>query len=220
MKNILCYGDSNTWGNIAGSRNPELMLAKRFDRDTRWTGVLQKLLGNDFHVIEEGLNGRNTSFDETKFVRPSRNGLAMLPLILETHYPLDVVVLMLGTNDSIVDFKASVEQTTLAMQKMIHYIRGSHLGSDFGAPDVLLVAPAPIHRVNSYLFDTFFDDSSVAKTQELAKHYRKLADQENCAFLDAGQVIKVGDIDGVHFDADNHHKLAEAVHAQIKKMVV
>jgi lysophospholipase L1-like esterase len=69
------------------------------------------------------------------------------------------------------------------------------------------------------LFDTFFNDSSVAKTQELAKHYRKLADQENCAFLDAGQVIKVGDIDGVHFDADNHHKLAEAIHAQIKKMV-
>jgi lysophospholipase L1-like esterase len=166
--NILCYGDSNTWGNIAGSRNAKLMLAKRFDRSVRWTGILQKLLGDNFYVIEAGLNGRNTSMDETRFNRPSRNGLATFPLILEMHYPLDLVILMLGTNDAIIDFNATPEQSTLAIQKMIHYVKNSHFGNDFCAPQILLMSPAPIRRVNSNEFNSFFDDASIAKTQQLS----------------------------------------------------
>ncbi len=219
MQNILCYGDSNTWGNIAGSRNMELMLAKRFDRNVRWTGVLQKLLGDDFYVIEAGLNGRNTSFDETKFVRPSRNGLATLPLILEMNYPIDLVIFMLGTNDAMIDFNATPEQTTLAMQKMLRFVKTSHFGQNFQAPNTLLIAPAPIHKINSNDFNLFFDDSSIAKTKGLATHYAKLAAQESCTFLDAGQIVKVGD-DGVHIEADSHKDLAKAIASKIQKMIL
>jgi lysophospholipase L1-like esterase len=219
MINILCYGDSNTWGNIAGSRNAELMLAKRFDRGVRWTGVLQTLLGNDFYVIEAGLNGRNTSFDETRFSRPSRNGLKTLPLILEMNYPVDVVIFMLGTNDAVKDFKATPNQTTDAMQKMIRFVKECHLGQNFQAPNILLIAPAPIHKINSADFNTFFDDSSIAKTKELATHYARLAAEEGCSFLDAGQIVKVSDEDGVHIESESHKNLAKAIAKEVRKMI-
>jgi len=219
MINILCYGDSNTWGNIAGSRNIELMLAKRFDRDVRWTGVLQKLLGNDFYVIEAGLNGRNTSFDEIRFSRPSRNGLKTFPLILEMNYPVDLVIFMLGTNDAIIDFNATPNQTTQAMQKMLRFVKASHFGQNFQAPNALLIAPAPIHKIDSADFNTFFDDSSIAKTKELAGLYAKLAAEEGCSFLDAGQIVKVSDDDGVHIEAESHKNLANAIAHEIRKMI-
>lgn len=218
MKNILCYGDSNTWGNIAGSRNIELMLAKRFDRSVRWTGVLQKLLGDDYYVIEAGLNGRNTSFNETKFSRPSRNGLETFPLILEMNYPVDLVIFMLGTNDAIIDFNATPSQTTAAMQKMIRFVKASHFGQNFEAPNILLIAPAPIHRIDSPDFNVFFDDSSIAKTKELAAHYATLAAEEECSFLDAGQIVKISDDDGVHIEAESHKKLADAIANEIRKI--
>ncbi|HEV2614574.1 MAG TPA: GDSL-type esterase/lipase family protein [Gammaproteobacteria bacterium] len=217
MINILCYGDSNTWGNIAGSRNAELLLAKRFDRNIRWTGVLQKLLGEKYHIIEAGLNGRNTAFDETRFVRPSRNGLATLPLILEMHYPLDLVIIMLGTNDAIMDFNATPEQTTIAIQKMIRFIKTSHLGKAFSAPKVLLISPAPIIQNNSEGFKVFFNQESITKTQQLAYYYKKLAHQESCLFIDAAKIATVSDDDGVHIEAESHRKLAEVIATAVQK---
>lgn len=218
MKNILCYGDSNTWGNIAGSRNAELMLARRFDRNMRWTGVLQKLLGNDFYVIEGGLNGRNTSFDETRFIRPSRNGLATLPLILEMNYPLDLVIIMLGTNDFLIDYDSTPEQTTAAIKKMLHLVKNSHFGHEFSAPQTLLIAPAPIHKIDSTDFNLFFNDSSIVKNQQLAAHYANLAAQEGITFLDAGKIVKISDNDGVHIEANSHSDLAVAITTEIKKI--
>lgn len=216
MKNILCYGDSNTWGNIAGSRNKELLLAKRYERGVRWTGVLQQTLGDNYYVIEAGLNGRNTSFDETRFVRPSRNGLATLPLILEMNYPLDLVLLMLGTNDFIIDYNASPEQTTLAIQKMIHVVKASHFGPNYSAPQILLVAPVPIVKIDSADFDLFFNDAAVIKTKQLSDLYRNLASTEQCDFFDAGEIAKVSHDDGVHIERDSHEVLAKAIAKKIE----
>lgn len=220
MKNILCYGDSNTWGNIAGSRDRELLLAKRFDRGIRWTSILQELLGNNFYVIEAGLNGRNTSFDETRFVRPSRNGLATLPLVLEMNYPLDIVIFMLGTNDTIIDFNSTPEQTTFAMERMINFVKKSHLGQNFQAPQVLLISPAPIHRINSPDFDLFFNDESITKSQQLAELYAKLAEKEDCQFIDAGSIVKISNDDGVHIDRDSQKNLAVAIAKKINEIIL
>lgn len=215
MKNILCYGDSNTWGNTAGSRNKEYMLVERFARGIRWTSVLQEILGNDYFVIEAGLNGRNTSFDETRFSRPSRNGFATLPLILEMNYPLDLVILALGTNDAIIDFNATPAQTTFAIQKMIHFIKESHFGPKFKAPKILLIAPAPIHKIDSVDFNLFFDDSSIIKTQQLGQYYAELAKLEDCPFIDAGKIVKVSEEDGVHIEAASHTDLAKVIAEKI-----
>ncbi len=97
MKNILCYGDSNTWGYIAGKFDMTTMYMERYPRTIRWTGRLQKLLGDDFYVIEEGLNGRTTNLEGID--PPDRNGKTYLLPCLYTHSPLDLVVLMLGCND-------------------------------------------------------------------------------------------------------------------------
>ncbi len=196
------------------------MLAKRFEYGVRWTSVLQQLLGENFQVIEAGLNGRNTSFDETRFIRPSRNGLATLPLVLEMNYPLNLVILMLGTNDAAVDFNAAPAQTAQAMQRLIRCVKKSHFGPNFQAPEVLLIAPAPISKVDSLDFNLFYDDASIAKTHQLPKIYAELALQEHCQFLDAGPIVKVSNIDGIHIDRDSHKDLARAIERKIKEMML
>ncbi len=90
IKTILCYGDSNTWGYIPAT-------AGRYPPDVRWPGVMRKLLGEKYNVIEEGLNGRTTVWEDP--YKPGRNGLELLIPILDSHNPIDLVVVMLGTND-------------------------------------------------------------------------------------------------------------------------
>src|ERR1700761_1843171 len=109
-KNILSYGASNTWGFIPGSYDLATQLALRYLPHERWSGVLQQELGPDYHIIEEGLNGRTTLFDDIENNKPYRNGLSQLTVTLESHYPLDLIIFMLGTNDTKIQFQQSAEQ--------------------------------------------------------------------------------------------------------------
>lgn len=97
MKNVLCFGDSNTYGyDPAGMRDGT---AVRYAHDVRWCGVAQRDLGEGWHVIEEGLNGRTTVRDDMCHLDTNLNGIRALPMLLEAHKPLDAIVIMLGTND-------------------------------------------------------------------------------------------------------------------------
>lgn len=212
MKNILCYGDSNTWGNIAGTLNPNLMLHQRYEYGIRWTSIVQQLLGSNYHIIEAGLNGRSTSFDETKISRPSRNGMAMLPHVMDMHYPLDLVIFMLGTNDVKVEFNASIEQILSGMRKLIKFVKTSNFGPDYKSPQVMLISPAPILRENL----PFFDSVSVEKSHKLASQYAQLAIEEKCIFLDAASLVKISLNDGIHIERDSHSILAKEVAEKIK----
>lgn len=218
MKTVVCYGDSNTWGLISGSRNTELMLAKRLNRNQRWTGILQELLGSEYIIVEAGLTGRNICFDETRFTRPSRNGIKTLPLILEMNYPIDLVILMLGTNDTQAEFVPSTEKITLAMQEMIRFIKKSHFGPDFKSPQVLLISPAPIKKIDSVDFNLFFNDNSILISKELSSSYKELAQQENCSFLDAAQFVQI-DQDGIHIDMSSQKNLALAISLKVKEII-
>lgn len=108
MPTILCFGDSNVWGNIPGSFDPSTGLCKRYERSKRWPGMLQSELGETHHVVEEAINGRTTSLDEIIPGRPYKNGLALLAPALEAHYPIQVVVFMLGTNDTKVQYNLNL----------------------------------------------------------------------------------------------------------------
>lgn len=216
MKNILCYGDSNTFGAVPGYINLEFMLAERFDYTVRWTGLLQKLLGNEYRIIEAGLNGRTTSFNEMNRNRPSRNGLATLSGVLDMNYPLDLVIFMLGTNDCKIEFDASCEQITQGMKELIDCVKTSHFGRNYNAPKIMLITPAPMYQVELVAFDAFFDSTSFAKSNQLAEHYAELANQEHCVFLDAGELVKVSAKDGVHFEPDNHAVFAKALASKIQ----
>ena len=115
MKEILCFGDSNTYGLIPGT-------TRRYDRETRWTGILaEKLYDKGYRIIEEGLCGRTSVFDDA--TRDGRNGAKVLPMLLETHAPLDQVVLMLGTNDCKIYNHASAERIGKGIEKLIQQIK-------------------------------------------------------------------------------------------------
>lgn len=207
MKTILCYGDSNTWG-----YNPTD--AGRYPRDVRWSGVLTKELGAGYQVIEEGLNGRTTVWDDP--IEGYKNGHDYLIPCLETHKPIDLVVLMLGTNDLKMRFSVSAYDIANSAGVLVDVIHKSASGPDGGAPQVLLMAPPPVAQLTD--FAEMFD-GAVAKSKKLGEHYRRVADERSCAFLDAGTVVVSSNVDGIHFDPPEHAKLGRAVAQRVKELL-
>jgi lysophospholipase L1-like esterase len=214
MKTILCYGDSNTWG-------ADPATGGRFDRKTRWPGVLRQVLNAAsphgepaYWIVEEGLCGRTTCRDDP--VEGSRNGMTHLGPILESHKPLDLVVVMLGTNDLKVRFSPTAQDIARGAQRLAIAALGSGTGPDGKAPRVLLIAPPPTARL-SYFQEVFAGSGEISK--RMGPRFRQYAAEAGCDFLDAGEVIVSSDLDGIHFEASQHRKLGEAVAAKIKAMI-
>jgi lysophospholipase L1-like esterase len=200
MKTILCFGDSNTWGYVPGT-------GQRYLRHERWPGVLQAALGPDFHVIEEGLNSRTTVMDDPTRV-PGRNGLTYLGPCLHSHAPLDLVVLMLGSNDLKHRFGLSAFDIALNVTALLAAVQQSGSGVAGKAPPVLLLSPAHVGPLSA-LAEMFV--GAEEKSRQLARHYRAAAEQAGCCFLDAAEVVTASPIDGVHWDAAQHAALGARV---------
>ncbi len=202
---ILCYGDSNTFGYIPGRGG-------RYNRHTRWPGRLQELLGSEYQVIEEGLCGRTTAFED--MTEPGRNGLDRIRDAVERSLPLDVLVIMLGSNDCKAQFGASAAEIAGGLEQVAAQARGGE-ASGFR---VLLVAPAAMtDRVMHSGFGSEFDQRSIKVSKELAEAYEALAGKCGCDFLDGSKVTQVSEIDGLHLDAEGHGRLAEAVVKYLQK---
>jgi len=138
MKTILCYGDSNTWGYNPATQD-------RFSQDERSPGVLRQALGDGYEVIEEGLNGRTTVWDDP--IEGYKNGKEYLIPCLETHRPLDLVAMLLGTNDLKVRFSLSAYDIANGAGVVVDIVQRSGAGPDEGAPKVLLMAPPPVGKL-------------------------------------------------------------------------
>ena len=199
MKNILCFGDSNTWGAIPAN------VENRFPREVRWTGRLQQLLGNEYYVIEEGLNGRTTVIDDP--IEPHRCGKFYLTPCLLSHRPLNAVILMLGTNDLKYRFSYSAHDIARGAALLVEMILKSECGLAGRPPKVLLVSPAPLTHLTA---DADEFAGGQAKSKLLAHYYQLQASLLGCDFLDAGQVVAPSDLDGVHLNQEQHQKLARA----------
>jgi lysophospholipase L1-like esterase len=204
MKTILCYGDSNTWGYDPATQD-------RFPRDVRWTGVLRNELGDQYIVIEEGLNGRTTVWDDP--IEGYKNGKEYLIPCLESHRPLDLVVIMLGTNDLKMRFSVPTFDIANSAGVLVDIVRSSAAGPDGRPPRVLLIAPPPLARLTDFA-DMF--EGATPKALTFAKHYRRVAEEKDCYFLDAGAVIVSSNLDGIHFEADQHAKLGLAVAGHVR----
>jgi len=211
MKTILCYGDSNTWG-----YNPDG--SGRFDHKTRWPMVLKRILnaGRDsedpaWWVVEEGLNGRTSCREDP--VEGDRNGLRQLVPILESHKPLDVVAVMLGTNDLKTRFNPTAYDIAIGVRRVVKAVMKSETGPEGGAPTVLVICPPP--TAESPRFTHIFGDS-IPLSWQLPPLYKQIALECGAFFLDAGRYIETGPQDGIHLDAQAHRRLAEAVAAAIK----
>ncbi|MES2916372.1 MAG: SGNH/GDSL hydrolase family protein [Pseudomonadota bacterium] len=202
MRTLLLFGDSNTHGTVP---MPELGVSARFGRDERWPGRLRRHLP-DWEVIEEGHPGRTTVHDDP-VEGAHRNGLTVLPALLESHRPLDVVAVMLGTNDLKERFSVNATDIAHSLERLARLILASGAGPENGAPGVLLVAPPPIIEVGC-LAGMFA--GGAAKSRALAAEIKAAAARAGVPFLDAGQVVKVSAVDGIHYDADANPALAEA----------
>ena len=211
MKNILCFGDSNTWGYspVDGTRYP---------LDIRWTGVLQKSLGPNYHIIEEGLNGRTTFINEEgEEARPFRSGSDVLPIILESHRPLYFVIIMLGTNDLKVEFNLSVEDIAQGAKTLCEMVLNSEYLAD-NIPQILLVSPTHIGSTIMPDQEEFFNQAR-EKSLQFAEHYEKAVAEIGVHFLDAANIVEPSKVDGVHWDADQHVKFGKELSNLIQKII-
>ena len=167
MKRILCFGDSNTWGYNPESQFPENNAPARFPEDTRWTGRLAQLLGEGYTVIEEGLDNRTTCFRDPGYY--GRSGVDILPVLLESHSPLDMIIIMLGTNDVKTMYSASPHVISAGMERLVHICKNTCSLPYTSSADakILVVAPVRLHADPSGKDWYDFTAESYAKSEKL-----------------------------------------------------
>ena len=202
MKRILCFGDSNTYGYIPDGSG-------RYGENIRWTSLLQKQLSSEAIVIEEGLCGRTTVFQDA--LRCGRCGVDLLPVILESHSPLDLVIVMLGTNDCKSVYGASAEVIGKGMEQLIEQIKCS-------APkaEILVISPIQLGtEVWKSEYDPEFSKKSVEISKKLPAVYTKLAATHGWMFLAASDYANPSSTDNEHLDAKGHMALAKAIYSVI-----
>ena len=210
MKTILCYGDSLTWGYDAASLGRHALA-------DRWPSVLAAALGEGIEVIAEGLNGRTTAFDD-HLAGADRNGARMLPTILTTHAPLDLIIFMLGANDMKPWIHGSAVAAKQGIERLIAIVRGHDYPFDWPAPQMLIVAPPAVTRTDNAEFKEMFAGGDEA-SKRLAPQYSALADEAGCGFFDAGTVATTTPLDGVHLDAENTRRIGQALAPLVRVML-
>lgn len=207
MKRILCFGDSNTYGYKPDGSG-------RFDETIRWTGRIQKKLGENFQVIEEGLCGRTTIFDDV--LRAGRRGLDLIGTLIETHNPIDILIVMLGTNDCKTRYGASARVIAKGVEKVIEQAQLKSTEK----MKILVISPIRLgHGVGEEGYDMEFDEHSELVSEGLAKEYEKIARENQFYFLAASQYAKPSLTDREHLDEIGHEKLAEAIYEKLTEMV-
>ena len=210
-KHILCIGDSNTHG-LCTDPSESADHGSRYNEEERWTCLLQKALGAEYLVIEEGLSGRTCVYDDPDM--DSVNLLPVLHALLNSHEPLDLVILMLGTNDSKVKFNTDAKKITKGMQILVEEAKSVPCWGKNG-PKILIVAPVPIEEGVIY---PDFNEKSVETTRALAREYAFLAVEKRADFLDAGG-CELTSVDHVHLTKRGHRQLAERMEAAVREIM-
>ncbi|TPK93734.1 MULTISPECIES: SGNH/GDSL hydrolase family protein [unclassified Mesorhizobium] len=213
-RSILCFGDSLTWGWIPVIEGSP---THRYGYEDRWTGAMASHLGDGYHVIEEGLSARTTSLDDPN--DPRLNGSAYLPSAIASHLPLDLVIVMLGTNDTKSFFRRTPYEIANGMAKLVGQILTSAggVGTPYPAPQALVVAPPPLTPMPHPFFQGMFAGGH-EKTAALAAEYRAMADFAKVDFLNAGDFITTDGCDGIHFTAENNRDLGKAIADKVQEI--
>jgi lysophospholipase L1-like esterase len=210
---VLCYGDSNTNGT-----KPDR--SGRFDANERWTGILQTNLEDGYYVIEEGLGGRTTDLEHYNPGKPSRNGLVYFKACIDSHMPLDVITIMLGTNDLKTVYNRSAEDVAEALRQYPEYVKGYCNERNMQLPKMILVSPPYMDEKASKFVESMpqtgiYDEVSAQKSRQFAEPIKKVADETGCIFFDAASITKTGD-DGCHLDQQSHQVLGDKLSELIK----
>ena len=212
MPRILCYGDSNTWG-YATTPRPD----GRYADHERWPRVMGAALGPDWTVIEEGLNGRTTVHADP-IEGLWLDGSSTLTAILRSHLPLDVVAIMLGTNDLKAKFSVGPFDIAGGVEVLLKQLSRAEAGRGGGAPKAVVICPPPI--LATYGEFQFFGEmfsGAHEKSLRLAGFYQAVAAQHGAAFLDAGRHIATSAYDGVHLDVEMQARLGQAAAEAVRR---
>jgi lysophospholipase L1-like esterase len=215
-RSILCFGDSLTWGWIPVAESSPTL---RYPYHQRWTGAMATELGDGFHIVEEGLSARTTSCEDPN--DPRLNGSAYLPTALASHLPLDLVILMLGTNDTKSYLHRTPYEIANGMAKLVGQVLTSAygVGTPYPAPKVLVVAPPPLAPMPDLWFEGMFGNEGPEKCRELARYYKALASFMKVEFLSAGDFVTTDGCDGIHFSAGTNIKLGKALASKVKEIL-
>ncbi len=211
MKTVLCYGDSNTFGYV-----PETGM--RYPRDVRYPGRLQMLLGDDFSVIEEGCNGRTTIHDDP--VDGWKNGLDYLRPCLNSHKPVDIVILMLGSNDLKATFHLTAQEIADGAGVLVDVIREFTAEKQGFVPKIILVSPPEIGEgIKSSPFYGAFYEEAVAESKKFPECYRRVAEEKGGMFCDAAKAGKPSPVDSLHLTPEGHEMLAMGLCDVVKGII-
>ena len=210
MTTVLCYGDSNTYGYV-----PETGL--RYPRDVRYPGRLQTLLGDEYVVIEEGCNGRTTIYDDP--IDGWKNGLDYLKPCLYSHKPVDIVILMLGSNDLKATFHLTAAQIADGAAALVEVIRSFTEEKQGFIPKIILVSPPELGKdiKSSPFYGAFYEDA-VEESKKFPEHYRTVAKKYGCVFFNAAEHIYPSAADSLHLTAEGHKVLAEKLYQVVKEL--
>ena len=202
-RRILCFGDSNTWG-----YNPET--GGRYSPDVRWTRLLGKILGDEYEIIEEGQNGRTITMDDNA-EGGHKNGLAYLIPCLETHLPLNDIIIMLGTNYLKNRFQFDAMSIAGEMQLLLQEMTSFLQYKCTNMPHILLVAPPHIGpNIRKSVFGSSMGyERSIEISKEISGWYKQLADIYHCDFLDASVFASASTTDSLHLTEEGHMALAK-----------
>lgn len=206
-KRILCYGDSNTRGFDPATDS-------RYPPNMRWTGILQSKLGNSFEIIEEGLNGRTTDVDDPE--NEGRNGVVYLRPCIESHLPLDVVFLMLGTNDLKAVFNRSPENIAHGIQKLVQIIIDTCKEKGASTPLIFVISPTTVNESIGEAREKY--TGAQEKSKQLGREYKKVATAAGCEFIDLALHVSPSKIDGYHLDPETHAKIVEILAEKINEI--
>ena len=208
---IICYGDSNTYG-----YDPKTGL--RYPKNIRWPGHLQAVLDDycakrtapedSFVVIEEGCNGRTTVTDDP--IEGWKNGLDYLKPCLNSHKPVDLVILMLGTNDLKEVFHQTAKEISENAGILVDTIQSFTKDKQGFIPKIILVSPPLIGEdMPTSVFSGSFAPRSIEESKHFSENYKAIAEKKNCIFFDAAQYIRPSKEDSLHLTEDGHKTLAE-----------
>ena len=213
-KRIVCIGDSNTWGYDCETDT-------RYGEDIRWTSLLQTMLGDQYTVIEEGLNGRTCTLNDP--AEGQKSAYEYIVPCIESHNPFDLLIIMLGTNDMQAKFNLSPEQVGLAMNRLLSLAQAcmQYLMKEKNDPDILVISPIVIgdNIENTVECESFAGKKGAEKSKRLARYLEDTARQHNCFFMDASIVADPSPVDQVHLDKEGHRKLAEALYIKVKEVL-
>ena len=210
MKTILAFGDSLTWGvNVANDL--------RHDFENRWANVLAAGLSNKARVVEEGMNGRTTVFPDPT-TTAERNGAVALPILLTTHQPLDLVIIMLGTNDIKFANRCTAFDASLGMERLIKLTKSHDYSRGYQAPQILIMSPPCLVITKNQWFNELWSHA-LAESKRFAEHYARVAQEQGAHFFDAGSVAVASDVDGGHLDAENTVAIGKALVPVVKKIL-